>query len=131
MKQNKAVVHTRYERTASKQFLKALRTYIIGNYQDYWPSFSRFLAGFFEKHFMAILFTLRVFARNLLRGNRRRNTFCILFWCLAWGSNPGFMSNKPTHCLLHYGESIIVQIYSTFKFKFVRLLLIEVKALKK
>ena len=29
----------------------------------------------FEKLFMAILFTLRVFARNLLRGNRRRNTF--------------------------------------------------------
>ena len=26
------------------------------------------------------LFTLRVFARNLLRGNRRRNTFCILYY---------------------------------------------------
>ena len=37
----------------------------------------------FEKLFMAILFTLRVFARNLLKGNRRRNTFSILFWCLA------------------------------------------------
>ena len=34
---------------------------------------------FFEKLFMAILFTLRVFARNLLRGNRRRNTFRISF----------------------------------------------------
>ena len=36
---------------------------------------------FFEQLFMAILFlfTLRVFARNLLRGNRRRNTFRILF----------------------------------------------------
>ena len=33
---------------------------------------------------MAILFTLRVFTRNLLRGNSRRNTFCILCWCLAW-----------------------------------------------
>ena len=28
---------------------------------------------FSEKLFIAILFTLRVFARNLLRGNRRRN----------------------------------------------------------
>ena len=28
---------------------------------------------------MAILFTLRVFAKNLLRKNRRRNNFCILF----------------------------------------------------
>ena len=34
---------------------------------------------FFEKLFMAILFTLRVFARNLLRGNRRRNNFRLLF----------------------------------------------------
>ena len=50
-----------------------------------------------------ILFTLRVFARNLLRVNRRRNTFCILFSCLTWGSNPGFGSNKPTHHLLDYG----------------------------
>ena len=23
-------------------------------------------------------------ASNLLRGNRRGNTFCILFWCLTW-----------------------------------------------
>ena len=34
---------------------------------------------FFEKLFIAILFTLRVFARNLLRGNRRRITLGILF----------------------------------------------------
>ena len=34
---------------------------------------------FFEKLFMVILFTLRISARNLLKGNRRRNTFCILF----------------------------------------------------
>ena len=31
---------------------------------------------FFKKLFMAILFSIRVFARNLLRGYRRRNTFC-------------------------------------------------------
>ena len=59
---------------------------------------------FFEKLFMAILFTLRVFARNLLSGNRRRNTFRISFWCLAWDSNPGFSSNKPTHYLLDHGD---------------------------
>ena len=59
---------------------------------------------FFEKLFIAILFTLRVFARNLLRGNRRRNTFRISIWCLAWGSNPGFSSNKPTHFLLDHGD---------------------------
>ena len=59
---------------------------------------------------MAIFFTLRVFARNQLRGNRRRNTFfCILFLCLAWGSNPGFSSNKPTKYLLDHGDFIFHQ----------------------
>ena len=60
---------------------------------------------FFEKLFMAIFhFTLRVFARNLLRGNRQRNIFRISFWCLAWDLNPGFSSNKPTHYLLDHGN---------------------------
>ena len=63
-----------------------------------------FINRFFEKLFMAILFTLRVFARNLLRGNRRKNTFRISFWCLAWDSNFGFSSNKPTHYLLDHGD---------------------------
>ena len=58
----------------------------------------------FEKLFMAILFILWVFARNLLKGNRRRNTFCILCWYLVWGSNPDFTSNQPTHYLLDYGD---------------------------
>ena len=58
---------------------------------------------FFEKLFIAILFTLRVFARNLLRGNRWRNTFRTSFWCLACDSNPGFSSEKPTHYLLNHG----------------------------
>ena len=58
----------------------------------------------FEKLFTAILFTLIVYARNLLRGNCRGSTFRILFWCLAWGSNSGFTSNKPTHYLLEYGD---------------------------
>ena len=43
---------------------------------------------------MAELYTLRVFARNLLRGNHRRNTFCISFWCLTWDSNPSFSSYR-------------------------------------
>ena len=55
---------------------------------------------FFEKLFMANLFTLTVFPRNLLKGNRRRNNFCISFWCLVWGST----SNKPTHYPLNYGD---------------------------
>ena len=43
---------------------------------------------FFEKHSMAILFTLRVFAGNLLRGNHRRNTFCISFLMTDLGYEP-------------------------------------------
>ena len=35
------------------------------------------------------LFSIRVFAKNLLRGNRRKN---VSFWCLTWGTNSGFMS---------------------------------------
>ena len=45
------------------------------------------------------IFTFRVFARNLLRGNRRRNIMRILFW---WGSNPGLSSNKPRYYLLDH-----------------------------
>ena len=58
----------------------------------------------FEKLFMALLFAPRVFARNLLRRNRRKNTFCILFWSLVWGSNRDLSSNKPTHYLLDHDD---------------------------
>ena len=58
---------------------------------------------FFEKLFMGILFILRVFARNLLKGNRRRNNFRISFWCLTWDSNPGF-DLLSTHYLLDHGD---------------------------
>ena len=68
---------------------------------------------FFEKLFMAILFTLRVFARNLLRENHRRNIFCILFWCLVRGSNPGFTSNKPIHYLLDHGDFRTLHLHTT------------------
>ena len=61
---------------------------------------------FWETFHVNFFFTLRVFARNLLRGNRRRNTFRISFWCLTWDSNPGFSSNKPTHYLLDHGDYI-------------------------
>ena len=70
---------------------------------------------FFAKLFMAILFTLRVFARNLLRGKRWRNTFRISFWCLAWDSNPGFLSNKPPHCLLDHSDEAIMSAYYDLK----------------
>ena len=33
--------------------------------------------------------------------------FVFCFRCLAWGSNPGFTSNKPTHYLLDYGDFMI------------------------
>ena len=62
----------------------------------------------FEKLFHGrFYFTLRVFARNLLRGNRNREerySFRISFWCLAWDLNPGFSSNKATYYLLDHGD---------------------------
>ena len=39
--------------------------------------------------------------------------FVYLFLCLAWGSNPGFTSYKPTHCLLDYGILRCHNEYST------------------
>ena len=54
------------------------------------------MTDFWRNVITVILFTLRVFARNRLR----RNTFCILFWYLAWNSNPGFTCDKTTHFLL-------------------------------
>ena len=56
----------------------------------------------FEKLLTSILFTLKVFARNLLRGCSRRKFFHISFcWrCLSWVWNRGFTSNKPTLYLL-------------------------------
>ena len=52
------------------------------------------------------LFTLKVFARNLLRGNPWRNIFFfhILFRCLTWDTNPDFSSNKPRHYTLDYTD---------------------------
>ena len=43
---------------------------------------------FLRKFFMAGLFTLRVFARNLLRGNRQRNIFHISFLMTELGYEP-------------------------------------------
>ena len=47
-------------------------TYVVCvNFIHKWRDLSRRqTTDFFEKLFMAMLFTLRVFARNLLRGNR-------------------------------------------------------------
>ena len=52
-----------------------------------------------------ILLTLRVFARNLLRGNRRRNTFFVFRFNIWPGTRTlAFSSNKPTHYLLDHGD---------------------------
>ena len=64
---------------------------------------------FFEKLFMAVLFTLRVFARNLLRGSRPR----IIFFYFIFYDWPGirtqaFASNKPTHYVLDHGDFIFL-----------------------
>ena len=69
----------------------------------------RFLRNFF----MAIWFTLRAFARNLLRGSRRRNIFHISFFIFFFYDWPGirtkaFASNKPTHYILDHGDFMIL-----------------------
>ena len=56
----------------------------------------------FEKFSWQVYSTLRVFARNMLRGNSRRNIFSfhISFCCLTWDK-----SNKPTYYLLDYSKT--------------------------
>ena len=56
---------------------------------------------------MAGLFTLRVFAINLLRWSRRRNIFHISFF-YDWPGmrTQAFASNKPTHYILDQGDLI-------------------------
>ena len=52
-------------------------------------------------------FTLWVFARNLLRGNRWRNIFHIsFFWWLTGIRTPAFVTYKLTHSLLGHGDGL-------------------------
>ena len=56
---------------------------------------------------MAALFTLRVFATNLLRGSRRRNIFHISFLLTNLGYEPRLLRLiKPTHYILDHGDFI-------------------------
>ena len=64
---------------------------------------------FFKKDFSwQLYFTLRVFARNLLSGNRWRNTllFCFDVWPVT--RTLAFTSYKPIHYILEYGESTLM-----------------------
>ena len=61
---------------------------------------------------MVILFTARVFARNLLRENRRRYIFVIFRFAgdnLTWVLNCDLTSNKSIHYLLDYVSMNIVR----------------------
>ena len=37
--------------------------------------------------------------------------FVLMLCCLAWNSNLGFLSNKPTHYLLDHGDFIFIQLF--------------------
>ena len=67
---------------------------------------------FFEKLFMAILFTLHtVFARNLLRGNRRRKILFVFRFDVWPGTRTlAFASNEPTHYLLDQVPTLMYKI---------------------
>ena len=113
--QNKRFIYVPGERhreiTFSKNFT-SIHTYIIGHYNPsvriidlvshttYVVSVNFIHSGgiyslkstpndkFVEKLLMAIIFTLGVFATNLLRGNRRGNTFRISFLMSGLGLEP-------------------------------------------
>ena len=72
---------------------------------------------FFGSHYMAILFPLRVFDKNLLRESHRRNIFFIFRFCwscLTWALNRGLTANMRTQYLLGYGY-MYVCIYTLQK----------------
>ena len=52
---------------------------------------------FFEKLFMATLFTSQSFCQESPERKSPKKYFLYFVLCLAWGSNPGFMPNKPIH----------------------------------
>ena len=82
---------------ASHTHVACVNFYVIGGTYSLTSALND---GFLRNFFMTGLCPLRVFARNLLRGNCRRNTFFhISFWCLIWDMNPGFTSNKLTRYL--------------------------------
>ena len=51
---------------------------------------------------------------NLLRGSCQKNIFCIMFWCLAWGSNPG--SNGDFKSTISFFANCNVWIWFPFVF---------------
>ena len=59
---------------------------------------------FFEKLFLAIFIYSQSFCQKCAERKSPKKYFSYLFWCLAWGSNPCFTSNKPTYNLLDYGD---------------------------
>ena len=70
--------------------------------------------SFFEKLFVAILFTLRVFVRNLLRLSHRRNVFFIPLVLMSdLDLNLGLTSNKPIHYQLDCSDRSTINAFST------------------
>ena len=114
------IVKVEYCLEDCKMIHKYIHTYIIGhlnpsvrimaklvvciNFIHEWPTVYRRLrtTDFLINFFTAGLFSLRVFARNLVRGNRRRKIFFqTSFWCMTWHTNPGFTSNNPIPTIDH------------------------------
>ena len=80
-------------------------TYVLWvNFIHEWGNLQFKVDRFLRSFFMAIWFTLRVFARTLLRVSRRRNIFVFSVWCLSWDLNSSRTFNKPIHHLLDYGD---------------------------
>ena len=86
----------------SQDYGLALMLYVSGGtYNLTSTSNDKFLGNFF----MAGLFTLRVLARNLLRGNRRRNIFHISFLTTDLGYEPRLLRLISRHIdILDHGD---------------------------
>ena len=76
-------------------------TYVVCvNFIHKWRDLLFKVDRYFEKLFMAILFTPIVFSKNLLEGNRRNNTFFVLcfdVWPGAWTLALRLISQHTTY----------------------------------
>ena len=69
---------------------------------------------FWETFHGNFIYSQSFFQKSAERKSPKKYFLYFLFWCLAWGSNPGFTSNKPTHYLLDHCDFCLYVMSSTY-----------------
>ena len=72
---------------------------------------------FWETFHGNFIYSQRFSQKSAERKSPKKYFFCILFWCLAWDSNPGFSSNKPSSNLYSYSKFEVWKFEVVFIYK--------------